>query len=79
MVGIFLFNITSSHRQESEDPNLERSFRGHKDEISGIAWNPNMKQAISSSFDKSLMVWNLKQSLRAYRYEGHSVFCRIEV
>lgn len=53
------------------DPALKRSFKGHKDAITGIAFNPNLKQVISSSLDGTLMVWNFKPSLRPYRFIGH--------
>jgi centriolar protein POC1 len=53
------------------DPALKRSFKGHKDAITGICFNPNLKQVISSSLDGTLMVWNFKPSLRPYRFIGH--------
>ena len=53
------------------DPSLKRSFKGHKDTITSIAFNPNLKQAISSSLDGTLMVWNFKPTLRPYRFIGH--------
>lgn len=53
------------------DPSLKRSFKGHKDTITGIAFNPNLKQVISSSLDGTLMIWNFKPSLRPYRFIGH--------
>ncbi|CDW79927.1 poc1 centriolar protein homolog a [Stylonychia lemnae] len=53
------------------DPALKRSFKGHKDGITAIAFNPNLKQVISSSLDGTLMVWNFKPSLRPYRFIGH--------
>ena len=58
----------SSH---SEDPSLERTFRGHRDGVTACAFNPNMKQLVSSSGDHSLMIWNFKPSMRAYRFAGH--------
>jgi centriolar protein POC1 len=53
------------------DPTLKRSFQGHRDTVSGVAFNPNLKQAISSSLDGSLMVWNFKPQLRPFRFVGH--------
>ena len=55
----------------SEDPSLERTFRGHRDGVTACAFNPNMKQLVSSSGDHSLMIWNFKPSMRAYRFAGH--------
>ena len=53
------------------DPQLKRSFKGHKDAITSIAFNPNLKQVISASLDGTVMVWNFKPSLRPYRFIGH--------
>ena len=53
------------------DPALKRSFKGHKDGITGIAFNPNLKQVVSSSLDGTVMVWNFKPSLRPFRFIGH--------
>jgi hypothetical protein len=32
-----------------------------------------MKQLISGSLDSTVMVWNFKPQLRAYRFAGHKV------
>jgi len=56
-----------------EDPTLERSFRGHKDAVNSVAFNPNMKQLISGSQDGCLMIWNFKPQLRAFRFSDHQV------
>lgn len=58
---------------QAEDPTLERSFRGHKDGVSAVVFNSNMKQLISGSLDNTVMVWNFKPQLRAYRFTGHKV------
>jgi WD40 repeat protein len=58
---------------QSEDPTLERTFRGHKDGVTAVCFNPNMKQLITASLDNSLMVWNFKPQMRAYRFAGHKV------
>ncbi|TPX30416.1 hypothetical protein SmJEL517_g06016 [Synchytrium microbalum] len=54
-----------------QDPTLERSFRGHKDAVTGVAFKPSMTQLASSSMDHSVMVWNFKPQLRAFRFVGH--------
>ncbi|KAJ3055835.1 POC1 centriolar protein A [Rhizophlyctis rosea] len=54
-----------------QDPTLERSFRGHKDVITGLAFKPSMTQVASASMDHSVMVWNFKPQLRAFRFVGH--------
>lgn len=53
------------------DPSLKRSFRGHKDDVTAVVFNPNLKQAMSTSLDSSLMVWNFKPQLRPFRFVGH--------
>ncbi|RXG59716.1 POC1 centriolar protein-like A [Armadillidium vulgare] len=55
-----------------EDPCLERHFKGHKDSITALDFNPNGKQLVSSSLDNTIMVWNFKQQMRAYRFVGHA-------
>jgi centriolar protein POC1 len=51
------------------DPTLERHFRGHRDSVTALAFNPALKQLASSSLDSSIMVWNLRQTIRAFRCE----------
>ena len=53
------------------DPTLERSFRGHSAEINSVAFDPNLKQLVSGSSDASVMCWNFKPNLRAFRFMGH--------
>lgn len=65
--------LSTSPEFLGEDPTLERSFRGHKDAVSSVAWNPNLKQLITGSLDCSVMVWNFKPALRAFRFSGHKV------
>lgn len=55
----------------SQDPTLERSFRGHRAGVLCTTFNPSMKQLISGGADNTVMVWNFKPQLRAYRYGGH--------
>lgn len=57
---------------QPDDPTLERSFRGHKDAVTSVAFNSNLKQLVSGSLDGSVMVWNFKPSLRAFRFAGHT-------
>lgn len=62
---------------QSEDPTLERSFRGHKDAVTSVAFNSNLKQLVSGSLDGAVMVWNFKPQLRAFRFAGHTVRARM--
>ena len=52
-----------------QDPSLERTFRGHKDTVTSVSFAPGgpMNQLVSSAVDCSLMLWNFKPQLRAFR------------
>ena len=56
------------------DPNLERTFRGHKSYVTSVAFSPSLKQLASGSGDNSVMLWNFKPQLRAFKFIGHKVF-----
>ncbi|XP_063502624.1 POC1 centriolar protein homolog B isoform X11 [Pongo pygmaeus] len=55
----------------TEDPVLERYFKGHKAAITSLDLSPNGKQLATASWDTFLMLWNFKPHARAYRYVGH--------
>ena len=57
-----------------EDPTMERHFKGHRDTVTSVAFNPNMKQLATGSMDSCVMVWHFKPQSRAYRFIGHKVF-----
>ena len=67
------YNVNRQVMSSDMDPALERSFRGHKDTVTSVAFNPNMKQLVSGSVDSTVMVWNFKPQLRAFRFAGHKV------
>ncbi|KAG9337048.1 hypothetical protein JZ751_029815, partial [Albula glossodonta] len=54
-----------------DDPTLERNFKGHRDAITSVDFNSNMKQMASGSMDSCLMIWNMKSQMRSYRFVGH--------
>ena len=54
------------------DPSLERTFRGHKGPVNSVVFKPDLKQLASGSEDGSVMVWNFRPQLRAYRFVGHT-------
>ena len=58
---------------QAEDPTLERSFRGHRDAVTSVCFNHNMKQLVTGSLDNCVMIWNFKPQLRAFRFAGHRV------
>ena len=52
-----------------DEPVLDRSFRGHKGGVSCLAFSPTTRQLASGSGDCSVMVWNFKPQLRAFKLE----------
>ncbi len=52
-----------------DEPVLDRSFRGHKGGVSCLAFSPTTRQLASGSADCSVMVWNFKPQLRAFKLE----------
>ena len=55
------------------DPNLERTFRGHRNYVTAVSFSPSLNQLASGSGDNAVMLWNFKPQLRAFRYIGHKV------
>jgi len=53
------------------DPALKRSFKGHKESVNSVVFNPNLKQVVSGSNDGTVMIWNFKALQRPYRFVGH--------
>ena len=66
-------NVNCGQISLQEDPVLERSFRGHKGIVTSVSFKPSMTQIASSGEDNTVMVWNFKPQLRAYRFVGHKV------
>uniref|UniRef100_A0ABM5GFG2 POC1 centriolar protein homolog B n=2 Tax=Pogona vitticeps TaxID=103695 RepID=A0ABM5GFG2_9SAUR len=54
-----------------EDPILIRYFKGHKNAVSCVAFNPTTKALATSSLDRFLMIWNLRSNSKAFRFVGH--------
>jgi len=50
---------------------LLRSFQGHKDKVTQVIFNPNLKQLISSSTDGQIMTWSLQPNSRPQKFLGH--------
>ena len=43
------------------EPVLHQQFKGHKDGITALHFDPTKKQLLSSSSDQTLMLWNFTQ------------------
>jgi centriolar protein POC1 len=54
------------------NPCLERTFRGHKNYVTSTSFSPNLTKLASGSADNTVMMWNFKPQLRAFRYIGHT-------
>ncbi len=53
------------------DPSLDRTFKGHKNQISAVAFSPNLKLLASGGGDEGIMLWNCRPQLRGLRLLGH--------
>lgn len=47
-----------------EDPQLERTFRGHHGEVTAVSFSPDMKRLVSASTDRCLVLWSFRPQLR---------------
>ena len=65
--------VNNTDDLDSEDPVLERTFRGHNGTITSIDFCPTMKKLTSASMDATIMLWSFKPNLRAFKYIGHEV------
>lgn len=61
----------TAHGRPPQDPALERCFRGHRDGVTSVAFNSNMRQVVSGGADGAVMLWHFKPTLRAFRFLGH--------
>lgn len=56
----------------NNDPSLEHNFRGHKAAVTGLSFDLINKQVVTSSSDKTLVIWNLQSNTsRCYVFIGH--------
>src|SRR5207248_8087414 len=46
-------------------------FRGHTQQIRGIAWSPDGKHIASASYDNTVRVWEVAEGGHVYVYLGH--------
>ena len=53
------------------DPSVSQHYKGHKDAITSVDFNPNGRQLASASLDGTIMVWNFKSpQARVFRFSG---------
>ena len=65
-------SLDTSVSEHEMNPCLERTFRGHKGYITSVSFNPTLTKLASGSADNSVMMWNFKPQLRAFKYIGHT-------
>lgn len=66
-------SLQNNTQPQQLDPCLERTFRGHKNYVTSVAFSPSLRQLASGSADNTIMLWNFKPQLRAFRFVGHQV------
>ncbi|CAG9563338.1 unnamed protein product [Danaus chrysippus] len=55
----------------SLQPSLEKQLKGHRKSITSLFYNPNEQQLASGSLDNSILLWDLRGTMRSYRFQGH--------
>lgn len=64
---IFIVNFISVYN----DPSI-RTFAGHSDKVTAIAFSPDGKYAISGSYDKTLRLWDISNENKIKVFRGHT-------
>lgn len=54
-----------------QEPFVVRTFRGHRDIITSLAFSPNLKYMASSSCDASICIWDLQNEKNSFKLVGH--------
>jgi hypothetical protein len=53
-------------------PSNQRTFRGHTDNVTGVAFSPDGTRLVSGSFDQTLRVWDVGTGREALALQGHT-------
>ncbi|XP_063823215.1 POC1 centriolar protein homolog A-like [Ostrinia nubilalis] len=53
------------------EPSLEKQLKGHRNGITAIYYSPSEQQLATSSLDNSVLLWDLRGTMRSYRFQGH--------
>lgn len=56
---------------EGRHPESLKMFKGHRERITRIEFNPNLKQLVTTANDAVVHVWNYKKNSRPYVFKGH--------
>lgn len=73
--GSSTFQNTGMFNREEEkealNPQSLKVLTGHKEKITRIEFNPNLKQLITTSNDAVVNVWNFRKNARPYVFDAH--------
>lgn len=59
------------YQSKAGDPELQRSFRGHKHKVNSVTFSSNMKHCLSCAEDGVIEAWNFKPQSRPFEFLGH--------
>jgi len=54
------------------EPTYQGCFEGHNNDVTALSFHPITCQLISSSMDRSVILWQLKSQMPAYKFIGHT-------
>jgi WD40 repeat protein len=54
-------------------PHAQRTFRGHTDAVTSVAFSPDGKRLASGSSDRTVKVWDAETSRELFTLQGHSL------
>jgi len=57
---------------EVTNPSKPLIYRGHKREVTCIAWSPDGQRCVSGSGDQTVKIWDVVTGHTLYTYQGHS-------
>ena len=53
-------------------PGIRRRMLDHTDQVSAVAFTPDGEQALSASWDKSLILWDVSSGQQVRQFKGHT-------
>ena len=58
---------------ETEDPNVIRMLRGHRESVAALDLSPSCKYIASAGMDSTVFLWNITKKTNALKLQGHKV------